>query len=173
MVPILRSIAILIGWYALTGSIGLFYVVSGGGEYMSPHVLMESLSVFIQLSVIVLIIFRAGAVLKMFGFEDDSSHLYRDIALLSALVILPSLYMIIEGLTYAASAYVSARIEFAASGISYGSLFTSDIFDWSWDKLIYGIAQALVSGAVFVTMLIHNRALKTLLNSEQEKEVLK
>ncbi|MFO3797993.1 MAG: hypothetical protein ACK8QZ_12055, partial [Anaerolineales bacterium] len=119
MKPALRVIAILISWYALSDAFGLIRAIHAGiGEdYVRLYVFTTSLSISIQLALVAIMLLRTDMALDFLGVGDRNLHLYRGPFIVNALAVMLSLYMFIEGATFAITAYAAARMELAEAGI--------------------------------------------------------
>jgi hypothetical protein len=162
MKPALRVIAILIGWYALSDAFGLIRAIHAGiGEdYVRLYVFTTSLSISIQLALVAIMLLRTDMVLDFLGVGDRNLHLYRGPFIVNALAVMLSLYMFIEGATFAITAYAAARMELAEAGIPYGNYLTDNLFDWDWQDFIHGVTQAIISGAILIGMIAYNNKLQ-------------
>jgi uncharacterized membrane protein len=162
MKPALRIIAILIGWYALSDAFGLIRAIHAGiGEdYVRLYVFTASLSISIQLALVAIMLLKTDMFLEFLGVDDRKLHIYGSAFMVNALAVMLSLYMFIEGATFAITAYATARVELAEAGIPYGNYLTDNLFDWNWEDFIHGVTQALISGAILIGMIAHNNKLK-------------
>jgi len=162
MKPALRVIAVLIGWYALNDGFGLIRAINAGiGEdYVRLYVFTASLSISIQLSLVAIMLLKTDMVLDFLGVEDRRLHVYGSPFIVNALAVMLSLYMFIEGATFAITAYATARMELAEAGIPYGNYLTDSLFDWDWQDFIYGTVQATISGVVLIGMMVYNKKLQ-------------
>ncbi len=162
MKPALRVIAVLIGWYALNDGFGLIRAINAGiGEdYVRMYVFTASLSISIQFSLVAIMLLKTDIVLDFLGVKDRSLHVYGSPFIVNALAVMLSLYMFIEGATFAITAYATARMELAEAGIPYGNYLTDNLFEWDWQDFIYGIVQAIISGVVLIGMMIYNKKLQ-------------
>lgn len=159
----LRVAAVFIGWYALHDVLGLVRAIHAGIDesYAGMYIFTALISVVLQVSAAILMIFKSEAVLSLLGVDDRSVRAYGSPYLAGALAVILALYMFIEGATFSITAYASAKMELADSNYPYGNFFTTNLFDWGWEDAVFGLIQALISLIVLIGMLSYNKKISS------------
>ena len=160
MVPALRMIAILLAWNTIFDCISIVRVAGAGVEegYALTYFFTASFALAMQVAVIVLLLAQPRQLLRWIGFSDSPDALTRDNQVILAASAALALYMFIEGSAFAITATASAHAEFKDLGIVFGSIFTTDVFEWNWQDALYGCIQAAISAAVFIAIVFYNKA---------------